>query len=473
MVKKAIKILVVVIVAMLAISLLLIGVAVRNGLGVSEGRFLRADNGSTLLLDDHGATVLSAQRDGMFDNLNNGDKILVIHDGIAESYPARTGAFFCFLQERGSEKDLPENVMDSLRELGWIAVEIIEEPDIGYEIPFSAQYIRTNGDLTNVPTVSLITSAQQLQEYYEAHKDAVDLERKENVYVDTTVGFLDACDKYDEKFFSSNKLLFVTLEWGSGSIRHEVLSVAENAVYIQSIVPEIGTCDMAQWHIIVEIPASLPMGPAEDISVFMDGKNITEKINTAKYTGRNSNISLNIPEGWEYEINTCTAEGLSCGISFWPKGENSGKVSVRFISDAWGVCGTFLRTEETVIGQYPVSIGYYGGRAEWDYIYFYDTPGTYVVQREGQTDWWEQHADKVMEILSTIKVAEGYVSRSDAIAIASEKLDKEQIMNCEDIWTDCDIEKGVWHIEFYRNSDHYATISVDVDLRGNILEIPE
>lgn len=471
--KKAIKILVVVIVAMLAISLFLIGVAAHNGLGVSEGRFLRADNGSVLLLDDHGATVLSAQRDGMFDNLNNGDKILVIHDGIAESYPARTNAFFCFLQDRGSEKDLPENVMDSLRQLGWVAVEIIEEPDIGYAIPFSAHYIRTDGNLTDVPTVSLITSAQQLQEYYTAHKDSVDLQRKENAYADTTIGFLDACDKYDEKFFLTDKLLVVTLEEGSGSIRHEVRSVAQNAVYIHSIVPEIGTCDMAQWHIIVEIPASLPMGPAEDISVFLDAKNIAEEFNVAKYNGIYSNISLNIPEGWEYEVNTGNAEGSFCGISFWPEGENSGKVSVRFISDVWGVCGTGLRTEETVIGQYPVSIGYYGGSAQWDYIYFYDTPGTYVVQCEGELDWWDQHADKVMEILSTIKVAEGYVSRSDAIAIAGEKLNKEQIMNCEDIWTDFDIEKGVWHVEFYRNTDDYDTVSVVVDLRGNILEIPQ
>ena len=126
-----------------------------------------------------------------------------------------------------------------------------------------------------------------------------------------------------------------------------------------------------------------------------------------------------------------------------------------------------------MIGQYPVSIGYYGGSAQWDYIYFYDTPGTYVVQCEGELDWWDHHADKVMEILSTIKVAEGYVSRSDAIAIAGEKLNKEQIMNCEDIWTDFDIENGVWHVEFYRNTDDYDTVSVVVDLRGNILEIPQ
>ena len=50
----------------------------------------------------------------------------------------------------------------------------------------------------------------------------------------------------------------MVLEEGSGSIRHEVKSVIKNpdgsfAVDIKRDVPEIGTDDMAEWHIFLEI----------------------------------------------------------------------------------------------------------------------------------------------------------------------------------------------------------------------------
>ena len=133
-------------------------------------------------------------------------------------------------------------------------------------IDFKAQYIRTNassydGDNDNV---LWITSIEELNDYYEQNKDKYHLESVKNPASDQTIGFVDAVKKYDEAFFEKNDLILVVLEEPSGSNRHEVTSVdlfaslLDRIAYfiqpnIKRIVPEVGTCDMANWHIIIEV----------------------------------------------------------------------------------------------------------------------------------------------------------------------------------------------------------------------------
>ena len=142
-------------------------------------------------------------------------------------------------------------------------------------LEYGVQYIRTNGsaDGATFPRVCLIRSVDELNDYYENNKDTFDLERKGKLYADTTIGFLDACDKYDEAFFESKYLVFVLLEEGSGSVRHEVTWVGMDdagqlSVNINSLVPEIGTCDMAQWHIILELDRNAEVARESDVLVY-------------------------------------------------------------------------------------------------------------------------------------------------------------------------------------------------------------
>lgn len=145
------------------------------------------------------------------------------------------------------------------------------------ELSFAARYIRTNTlqDGSLFPGVQVIGNLQQLQDYYTSNRENYDLERKEQVYADTTIGFLDACDAYDEVFFENNYLIFVLLEEGSGSITHQVSRVLQTeeekvAVYIDTQTPEVGTCDMAQWHVIVELSRKKPIPTALDVQVYLD-----------------------------------------------------------------------------------------------------------------------------------------------------------------------------------------------------------
>ena len=143
------------------------------------------------------------------------------------------------------------------------------------EVTYQAQNIRTNffEDKRRHPEIYLIRSAQELNEYYESKKDVCDLGSRDEVYVDTSIGFVDACEKYTENFFKENYLVFVVLEEGSGSISHKVESVVYAAEYsslwlvINTFAPEEHTDDMAGWHIIVEVPREYEVAGTEYVDV--------------------------------------------------------------------------------------------------------------------------------------------------------------------------------------------------------------
>ncbi len=134
-----------------------------------------------------------------------------------------------------------------------------EPPVIGTPISFDAQYTRTDGyhEGFQYPKAVLIRSVEELRSYYESNKELYCLESRDNPGSDSTIGFLDACEKYDAAFFDQSMLVMVLLEEGSGSTRHTVdaveLTGTKLNIHIDTFVPEFCTCDMAQWHIFVEV----------------------------------------------------------------------------------------------------------------------------------------------------------------------------------------------------------------------------
>lgn len=105
-----------------AIAFVVFGIASYKGFSVSEGQVLITDKGSYLIIMDNSPIEMSNQSKNqeIFEGLTNGDKILIVHDGIQESYPGGTGVYFCKKLSDGEYKDLPENVLSSLTDLGWI-----------------------------------------------------------------------------------------------------------------------------------------------------------------------------------------------------------------------------------------------------------------------------------------------------------------------------------------------------------------
>lgn len=114
----------VVIVAVSIVVLLFagIGILLAKGFGCSVGRYLVTESGADMLVVENSPVVMSNRTNReLFDSLTIGDKILVIHDGIAETYPAKTGVYAVFKLGDGSAADIPQTVIDELSELGWLA----------------------------------------------------------------------------------------------------------------------------------------------------------------------------------------------------------------------------------------------------------------------------------------------------------------------------------------------------------------
>lgn len=119
-------------------------------------------------------------------------------------------------------------------------------------VNFVAQYVRTNGyhSEASYPASTVINSLSELDDYINKNKGNYDLESD----------FLRAADRYDEAYFADKMLVLVLLEEGSGSISHTVTGVTQNEreilVTIKRHLPGEGvdgTCDMAQWHIMIEL----------------------------------------------------------------------------------------------------------------------------------------------------------------------------------------------------------------------------
>lgn len=125
-------------------------------------------------------------------------------------------------------------------------------------VKWDAQYIRAGeyreGEI--YPKVHIVKTAQELNDH-------------------RAIKSLDACKEYDADFFAKNYLILVLLEEPSGSNRHKVESVAQTddkklSVFIDRIVPEVGTCDMAQWHIILELSRDVLVEDAKSVLVYLD-----------------------------------------------------------------------------------------------------------------------------------------------------------------------------------------------------------
>jgi len=115
---------------------------------------------------------------------------------------------------------------------------------------------------TEYPKTVKIRSKKELDDYYCSNKNTYQFHTgfygepgmAEDVFSESSL-----CNS--DKFFSSNFLLFIILEEGSGSNRHRVESVSSDngtlSVSITRVLPEIGTADMAQWHIVLSLDKSL------------------------------------------------------------------------------------------------------------------------------------------------------------------------------------------------------------------------
>lgn len=150
---KSKKIVVILIICAVLIVAAAAVVLLSGGTGMSTGVCVRADNGGCLIVLD-GSPVSMHQRSGgdMFSGLDTGDRLFIIHDGIAETYPGQTGVYFALKLSDGDRDDVPADVLHDLRQLGWISGEdngyaaFYDEPTEEFTIPSGSRPVELTAE---------------------------------------------------------------------------------------------------------------------------------------------------------------------------------------------------------------------------------------------------------------------------------------------------------------------------------------
>ena len=455
------------VIAVGVVAVLLLGRYHSRGYGISVGRLYFADFG-TYLIDNNDSAMLVSDKSGqgnLFARCNSGDRVVVFHGGIAESYPAQTVGYAVIRIGKGDQNFTPSDETLSKAYLGTDGEKLVGE-DVG----FNAQYIRTSwNDEEHYPAVRVIRSVEELQNYYNENKDKYNLERRENPLSDYTIGFLDAVDKYDEAYFKEQILIMVLVEEGSGSNRHKVSYVkkgSDGKIYtdILSIVPEIGTDDMAGWHILIEPEKGVAVEKTSEVVVLLDGIDPSRKPTTVRANKNFANISFTLFDGFEYAV--CDEnEGPDFWIEVWPSEKSEEKMKISFNS-SFAVCGTGLCQEKIKLAGYDAVKGTYAGDKLWQYIAFEGMPGSYVIESEHAYKWWDEFGESAWQMLGTLKLAEGIIFEEDAVAIAK----GAATVQYDNVDTSYDSFSGFWTVHFSKSNTAGGDVTVTITHEGKVVE---
>lgn len=249
--------------------------ASRSSLGISRGRCVISSSQYLLIADNSPIVLSDCSRSGnVLAGLSPGDELLVLHDGVQETYPAHTGAYAVWTLRRGSIEDVPFSALEGLLALGW-EIEGIEQleppacPLVSFPTAVSwANY--GNADLLWAQALNSETAADSSIHHLPIlqldSRSALDTFVQEIAGTFTTQQGYDEVPSFeaviagmDEVFFSENSLFLLYVPADSCSWRYDVNRIdLENGhfcVHVQRTDSlESGDCAMAGWFITVSVP---------------------------------------------------------------------------------------------------------------------------------------------------------------------------------------------------------------------------
>lgn len=134
-------------------------------------------------------------------------------------------------------------------------------------IEYTSHVVRTNGYVNGAkyPQTCFITNRSELDAYYNEKNGRYDLSEKMTSDSVKPAGFMGICKSYDDTFFETHILALILIESGTGSAKYNVTGIRKKEADMGSVkniltvdievdVPEVVTDDMAEWHIIIELP---------------------------------------------------------------------------------------------------------------------------------------------------------------------------------------------------------------------------
>ncbi len=239
--------------ASVIVCVIAIGVFILAGKNISPsvGQYLRCDNADILILDNS-PIVMSARADNadMFEKYESGDKILVFHDGIMESYPAQTGVYFAIKLADGHISHISETVHRQLYELGWTSAPLKESEDNSENTEYPVSGNVYSSDLFDITTVSS-HSLFDRDKIGLAADNAEFINEDDNYHFavfkfDTYESFNEFLDDFDknydsdnsnandfreklqglnEEYFKENSVILIPYYTGAGNVSYDVESL--------------------------------------------------------------------------------------------------------------------------------------------------------------------------------------------------------------------------------------------------------
>ena len=305
------------------------------------------------------------------------------------------------------------------------------------------QYIRTDGycEEERYPQVVVVESASALEEYIEENHWIYAFGCRDAAVAEADGTFVQAVEAYDAAWFDQYTLVLVLVEEGSGSNRHEVQGItAEGNIIIKRIIPEVGTCDMALWHMLLELPKDSPVLEKELTVEFVYEEGWVPPPAVAAYASRHASVQVTLPgEGWEWEEIPDTGGDEPFGIRFWPVGDKAAAVELCCHPQMIGLCGTGLDTEKLVLDNGLEVFVHAYDKEPWFLVAFEKTAGCYYAERNTDSRAYDE---EIMEILGSAVLGEDAAVYDKIVAIAA----RESGADYEYATARFDINTGFWTV---------------------------
>lgn len=162
------------------------------------------------------------------------------------------------------------------------------------------------------------------------------------------------------------------------------------------------------------------------------------------------NISMELPEGWEWEsveASDCDGEPpMTVGFSFWKTDEPALCFSFRCWLEGFGMCGTGVDFTD-VNGIHNLTLAEEQGQdGVCVDLIFNDVAGSYVVSGAIPNDLWEEYRNTVVGMVDEAIVAEGCITKDEAIESAGEKTNWPPTY--DEVYGSFDPCEGVWRLCF-------------------------
>ena len=183
---------------------------------------------------------------------------------------------------------------------------------------------------------------------------------------------------------------------------------------------------------------------------------------TAEYTSGYVDITMTIPEGWQWESVQDKSMNTE-GIRFRKTDDKAVSFELLCWRNGYGICGTGVTSEELTLS---------GGQMVWQHteenngnlwlnLSFEKTPGDYVCAPVGTLtkETWDSCRDEVLAILGTAQFGRDAMTEQEAIDVAKTQYDGPY----DETYGHYDIKTGVWSVTFVEGQRPTASIDIKPD----------